>query len=234
MEIAFRARNTDVAESVRCTTREKLTRLARRVGVERAEVCFSEHGNPRIVERQVCSITLFAPRRVLRAESSATEASVAVNRVLGVLERRANRILGRRYWPPMAHPPASPTRHRRGRSGAWSVQSPANRSVTTPTPGGQRGGASRKAAEMATACADIYQMTPEAAALEMLDHGHELWFFIDVETGRPAAVYRRADGEIALCDGALAGVAGSAAAPGSVAVGGSQPAGGRSELRTAT
>lgn len=200
MEIAFRARNIDVAESVRGVTREKLTRLARWVGVERAEVCFSAHGNPRRVERQVCSITLFAPRRVLRAQSSATEASVAANRVLGVLERRALRMLGRRHRRPLPHPPASPTRHRRDRSGAPSVQFPANRSLTTPPLGGRRGASSRKTGEMATACADIYQMTPEAAALEMLDRGHELWFFVDVETGRPAAVYRRGDGEIALCD----------------------------------
>ncbi len=43
-------------------------------------------------------------------------------------------------------------------------------------------------------------MTPEEAALEMGEQGSDILFFVNAETGRPAAVYRRGDGDIALAD----------------------------------
>jgi ribosome-associated translation inhibitor RaiA len=45
-------------------------------------------------------------------------------------------------------------------------------------------------------------MTPEEAALEMADQGREMYFFLNAETGRPAVVYSRADGDIAFHDAA--------------------------------
>jgi hypothetical protein len=46
-------------------------------------------------------------------------------------------------------------------------------------------------------------MTPEEAALEMGEQGNEIYFFLNAETGRPAAVYHR-NGDIALFDAASA------------------------------
>ncbi len=47
-------------------------------------------------------------------------------------------------------------------------------------------------------------MTPEEAALEMGEQGSEIYFFVNAETGRPAAVYHRNNGDIALFDAASA------------------------------
>jgi hypothetical protein len=43
-------------------------------------------------------------------------------------------------------------------------------------------------------------MTPEGAALEMAARGRDLLFFVNAETGRPAVVYTRQDGDIAVID----------------------------------
>jgi hypothetical protein len=48
-------------------------------------------------------------------------------------------------------------------------------------------------------------MTPEAAALEMVEDGRDVLFFVNAETGGAAVVYRRRDGDIALSDPSPAG-----------------------------
>ncbi len=95
MDIAFRVRNVEVPDSLRRVTLDKVTRLAGWCGVEWADVCFSEERNPRIAEREVCEITLFARGRVLQAQAAATEVAVAADRVVGKLEQRAARFRGR-------------------------------------------------------------------------------------------------------------------------------------------
>jgi putative sigma-54 modulation protein len=95
MEIAFRIRNVEVPDSLRRATGDKVARLGARCGVDRADVCFSEERNPRIAERAVCDITLFAAGAILRAHAAATEPSVAAERVVGKLEHRADRFRGR-------------------------------------------------------------------------------------------------------------------------------------------
>ncbi len=104
MEIAFRVRNVEVPEKLRSVTLEKVARLAGQCGIDRVEVCFSEERNPRIAEREVCEITLFAQGRIVRAHAAATDVSVAVERVVGKLEQQADRFRGRRLRG-RRHPP---------------------------------------------------------------------------------------------------------------------------------
>jgi hypothetical protein len=40
--------------------------------------------------------------------------------------------------------------------------------------------------------------------LEMTDRGGDLFFFVNIETGRPAVVYQCTDGDIALYDSGTA------------------------------
>jgi hypothetical protein len=131
-------------------------------------VCFSEERNPRIAERAVCDVTLFAPRGILRAHAAATEVAVAADRVVAKLEQRADRF--------------------RGRGRGRSVHFPA----TWSSPGSY-GGPVDDLARGSTV-----PLTPEEAALEMGEQGDDMYFFVNAETGRPALVCRRTDGAIAL------------------------------------
>jgi len=229
MDIAFRTRNVEVPANLRRVTVERVTRLGRRCGIDRADVCFSERRNPRTTEREVCQITLFGPRCVLRAQAAATDVAVAADRVVVTLERRADRLRGRltdrRHRRPgtgwggpggqggSGEPVAAAGTGGAGLSGAGSVHFPGGWSTVTMRPGAgdHVGGDAGEAADMGISDANTDPMTPEEAAVEMGDRGREMFFFDNAETGRRAVVYRRPDGAIALCEG-------TARAAGSVAV----------------
>jgi ribosomal subunit interface protein len=204
MEIAFRVRNVEVPDNLRRVTLEKVRRLAGQCGIDRVEVCFTEERNPRIAEREVCEITLFAPGRIVRAHAAATEVSVAVDRVVGKLEQRADRFRGRRLRG-RRHPPDCVRTINATGVGDGSVHFPTNWSAA-------RGeavavdyvvGDAGEAAFMGINDSMAEPMTPEEAALEMGEQGNEIYFFLNAETGRPAAVYHR-NGDIALFDAASA------------------------------
>jgi putative sigma-54 modulation protein len=203
MDIAFRVRNVEVPDSLRRVTLAKVTRLGDWCGIDRADVCFSEERNPRIAEREVCEITLFGQGRVIRAQAAATEAAVAADRVVGKLQQRAERFRGRsaarrnsRWCPPVIRCPSD---H------GGSVHFGANWSTarTTPDVVDQAVGPAGEAAD--EGFSDSREsLTPEDAALEMGERGSDIFFFVNAETGRPAVVYRRRDGNVALLDAALA------------------------------
>ncbi|MGH9124328.1 MAG: HPF/RaiA family ribosome-associated protein [Acidimicrobiales bacterium] len=186
MEIVFRIRNVDLPDRVLAATRDKLTRLGRRWPIDRAEVCFSEERNPRIAKRERCVITWWGPSlwgkgRILRAEALAGDAGVAANRVMGVLERRANKAVGRLTvhflpnWSPMG---------------------------LLSTPDDRRGsvGACGGVAGIGDIDSDAEAMMPEDAAFEMLAWDQDRWRFVNAETGRTAVLQRRPDGAIAMAE----------------------------------
>jgi ribosomal subunit interface protein len=233
MDIAFRVRNVEVPDSLRRVTLDKVMRVAGWCGVERADVCFSEERNPRIAEREVCEITLFAKGRVLRAQAAATEVAVAADRVVGKLEQRAARFRGRSGRSGRARRSAgSSADSSAGRSAdrspdrryshwcpqvirpTWgcdgSVNFRANRSTVDREPGAgdQVVGDAGEAADPGFSDSECELLTPEEAALEMGERGTDIFFFVNAETGRPAVVYRRADGHVALVDSATPTAAG--------------------------
>lgn len=202
MDIAFRVRNVEVPDTIRRVTLAKVTRLADWCGIDRADVCFSEERNPRIAEREVCEITLFGQGRVLRAHATATEVSVAAERVVGQLEQRAERFRARsatrrnRYWRPRVIR-CTPDR-------AASVHFPTNWSTAGNDPDAEDQTVSPAGRAADTGFSDFppESLTPEDAALEMVERGNDIFFFVNAETARPAVVYRRPDGDIALIDAA--------------------------------
>jgi ribosomal subunit interface protein len=229
MEIMFRVRNVEVPENLRRVTLEKVRRLAGQCGIDRVEVSVSEERNPRIAEREVCEITLFASGRIVRAHAAATEVSVAVDRVVGKLEQRADRFRGRRSKGRRSKGWRSKDwRSKDWRSKGWrhpaecirtmsvtgigdgSVHFPAGWSAARAEPGAVDCvvdyvvGDAGKAADMGITDSTAEPMTPEEAALEMGEQGNEIFFFMNAETGWPAAVYHRNNGDIALFDAASA------------------------------
>jgi putative sigma-54 modulation protein len=186
MDIAIRVRNVEVPANLRRVTLERVTRLGRRCGIDRADVCFSERRNPRITEREVCQITLFGPRCILRAQAAAIDVAVAADRVVVKLERRADRLRGR-----VARC-----------AGARSVHFPAGWSTVAmrPNAGDRIGGDAGEAADMGINDSRTEPMTPEEAAVAMCERGSDIFCFQNAETGRDAVVCCRADGAIALWD----------------------------------
>jgi putative sigma-54 modulation protein len=198
MDIAFRVRNVEVPDSLKRVTLDKVIQLADRCGLDRADVCFSEQRNPRIAEREVCEITLFGQGRVLRAQAAATEVAVAADRVVGQLQQRAERFRGRlvgrrrpRRCPEIIHAPSDrlgSVHFRANWSTGGSEAAAVNRVVCD----------AGEAADRGVTGSESEPVTPEEAALEMGERGTDIFFFLNAETGRPAVVYRRADGNIAV------------------------------------
>jgi len=207
MDIAFRIRDVEVSDSLRNATREKVTILAGRCGIDRADVCFSEQRNPRVAERELCAITLFGGGRILRAEAAATEVSVAADRVMGKLEQRANRLRGRlmgrrfsRAWGGPGWVAAPIVAAGLVGSSTASVDFPDNWSAVGGNSGVEPLGYAGASADMGIGDAPADPMTPEEAAMDMAEQGSDIYFFMNAETGRAAVVYRRCDGDIAVVE----------------------------------
>ncbi len=59
MQVTVSRRHTQVPESLRVMAEEKIGRLGRFLdGLDHAEVHFWEHKNPRIVDKEVCEVTI--------------------------------------------------------------------------------------------------------------------------------------------------------------------------------
>ncbi|MDQ1428307.1 MAG: putative sigma-54 modulation protein [Acidimicrobiaceae bacterium] len=204
MEIAFRVRGVEVPESVRHRTRVRVTRLAEPCGIDRAVVSFSAERNVRITEREVCQIILFGTRQTLRGCATATDVAVAAERVVTILEQRARRVRGRqagRRHPRWCLAPVPAA----FRGDGW-VHFPPNRSAARREPGAVdlMSTSAAEAVRHRSGDAGVRPMMPEEAALEMTDRGGDVFFFVNTETGKPAVVYQRTDGDIALYDAGAA------------------------------
>ena len=181
LDISIRGRNVDVSEALRQTVEEKVTRLTRFLdGMERAEVRFTEERNPRIVERDVCEVTMHGHGHIIRARAAAPDAFAAVDRVVDKLEHRMEKLKGKLVS--RSHPRRPASLHF-GAEGANAEQP-----------------ASSEPRIVKTKKFDMKPMTPEEAALQMDLVGHDFYFFTSAETGQAAVVYRRGDGHFGLID----------------------------------
>jgi putative sigma-54 modulation protein len=183
VEVVITSRNVEVPEALRAATTEKISRLARFLdGMDHAEVHFSEEKNPRIADREVCEVTLQGPRRrAIRAKAASPDPFVSVDKVIDKLEHQMEKVKGKRLGR------SHPRRHA-------SVDS-----VPQAEPDEEAEGERTRIVEVKRFPAK--PMTPEEAALQLDLRKHDAFFlFIDAETQRAAAVYRRADGGIGLAE----------------------------------
>jgi putative sigma-54 modulation protein len=186
VDVTVSSRNAEISSALRSAAEEKIGRLSRFLdGMERAEVHFSEEKNPRIVEKEVCEVTLEGHGHHVRAKVAAHDKFVAVDRAVDKLEHQLHKLktkLQRRVHP---------KDHRKG--------APDTRSSPV---------------ELDTAAADdepqvrivktkrflMKPMPPEEAVQHMDLVGHDFFFFTNAETSRAAVVYRRSDGNVGLID----------------------------------
>src|SRR5690606_4200064 len=95
-------------DSLRVMTEEKIGRLARFVeGLDRAEVHFSEHKNPRIADKEVCEVTIEGHGHHVRCKVQAPDGFAAVDKAYDKLEQQLLKLktkLRQRYQgAPKAH-----------------------------------------------------------------------------------------------------------------------------------
>jgi putative sigma-54 modulation protein len=198
VEVTVSARHTEVPERLRLQAEEKIGRLSRYVeGMDRAEVHFTTHRNPRIAEPELCEVTLEGHGHHVRAKVAAADGYVAVDKAVAKLEHQLEKLK---------------TKLQRQRKGAGRN----GRTVPVPeglvpedlvaaateveaeapvAPGTERVARIVKVKRFAT-----MGMTADEAAQRMDLLGHGFFFFTNLDTGRAAVVYRREDGDIGLID----------------------------------
>ena len=193
MDVTVSRRNTEVSDSLRLVTEEKIGRLGRYVdGLDHAEVHFSELGNPRIAEREVCEVTLTGGGHQVRCKVEAPDGFVAVDRAYAKLERQLAKLktrLARRYQGEPKARKGADALAAAGGVGEAVVEGADDRQVEEEVP---RIVKSKRFA--------LFPMTAEEAAERMDLLGHGFFFFTNSETKRAAVVYRRDDGDVGLID----------------------------------
>ena len=177
MDIKVSGRHTEVSDALREATVEKIGRLSRYLdGMDRAEVHFAEEKNPRIVDKEICEVTLEGHGHHVRCKVSAPDGFVAVDRAVEKLEHQLHKLktkLNRR------------------------AGSPDPDQIVTELPDDAAASAPRivKTKQFA-----IDVMDAEEASVKMDLLGHDFYVFTNEGTGRAAVVYRREDGDVGLID----------------------------------
>ena len=190
MEIAVRARHVEVPDYVKEHTQERLGKLEKFLGMDHAEVRFSEEKNPRIADKEVCEVTLHGHGHVVRAKASATDICAAVDRVAHKLEHSLEKLKGKLVG--RSHPRRSTLPPKVG----VPAELPADLlegEITESENGADHSIIRTKRFEMKP-------MTPDEAALQMDLLGHAFFLFTSSENGRAAVVYHRNDGEIGMIE----------------------------------
>jgi putative sigma-54 modulation protein len=93
LEITVSAQHTDISPALRAAAEEKIGRLSRFLdGMERADVHFSEEHNPRIVDQEVCEVTLEGRGHHVRCKVAAADGFAAVDRAVDKLEHQLHKL----------------------------------------------------------------------------------------------------------------------------------------------
>lgn len=191
MEVTVSARHTEVPDRLRELAELKVGRLSRYVdGLERAEVHFSTHKNPRIAEPEICEVTIEGRGHHVRAKVSAADGYTAIDKVVAKLEQQLHKLK---------------TKLQRQRRGSGR---PAPAGEPDPSLVGELPVPPAEVEEPQAALPRIVKvkrfaavgMTADEAAQRMDLLGHGFFFFTNLDTGRAAVVYRRDDGDIGLID----------------------------------
>jgi ribosomal subunit interface protein len=194
MEVTVSARHTEVPERLRLAAEEKIGKLGRFVeGMDRAEVHFTTHRNPRIAEPELCEVTLEGHGHFVRAKVAATDGYVAIDKAVAKLEQQLHKLKTKlqRQKKGMGKKPAAVPADALV-SDTLVLDAPADDAVDTAAPALPKIVKVKRFAPMG--------MTADEAAQRMDLLGHGFFFFTNLDTGRAAVVYRREDGDIGLID----------------------------------
>jgi len=211
VQINVSARHTDVAKRDRDLIVEKLSRLGGKfLEMDRAEVHFFQERNPRIHDKECCEITLEGHGHHIRCKSNGPDHLTAVDRAIEKLENKLHKLKTK----------LSTYRTHRDvtRAKQWAnastdlpdslIDEVVSSNGTAPTAVVEDAHVEDAAVQefvesyriVKTKTVENMVLTPLDAAMRMDLVGHSFYFFTNAETGGPAVVYRRDDGDIGLID----------------------------------
>jgi len=183
MDVSVSGRHTTVSEKLRNQAVEKVGRLDKYLGMERAEVHFWEEKNARVDLREYCEVTMEGHGHHVRAKVAAPDGFTAVDLVVDKLERQLRKLK------------TKVERRRQSRVkpevGPGLVPDSLLHEDTEPDPIYNIVKSKRF---------DLTAMEPSEAALQMDLLNHDFYVFTNSETEKSALVYRRDDGDIGLID----------------------------------
>ena len=200
MDVTVSSRNVELSAALRALTEEKIGRLGRFLdGIERAEVHFYEERNRRIVDKDVCEVTVEGHGHHLRARVAAPDAFAAVDAAVAKLEHQLHKLktklVGR------SHPRRRATLN--GAAAARTAEPTLEDEVEADQPDGSAPAtdvARSDGAIVRTKRFDLRPMTPAEAVSQMELLGHGFFLFTHADTGQAAVVYRRSAGGIGLIE----------------------------------
>lgn len=197
VQIRVSTRHTSVSERDRQLITEKLERLSKFLpGMDTAEVHFSEERNPRISDKEVCEVTLEGHGHHVRCRANGPDHLTAIDRAIEKLENKLHKLKTKLVRKPSHRDPS---------------RAKLRRNATTDLPVEELLSANGEGSEappevdleyriVKTKKVEKLSLMPYEAAWRMDLLSHSFYFFTNIETGRPAIVYRRDDGDIGLID----------------------------------
>ncbi len=202
MEIRVSARRSSVGDGERALVVEKIERLGKHLpGMELAEVHFSAERNPRIADKEVCEVTMEGHGHHLRCTANGPDHLTAVDRAVEKLENKMHKLKTK-----LARKPTHRDQVRSEKRAPVSTELPADvlgdeafaeATVVATLP---ENGAEIEVRIVRTKKVEKLVLSPEDAAMRMDLVDHDFYFFTNIDTGRAAVVYRRADGDVGLID----------------------------------
>lgn len=202
MQITFCYRNMDVSEALQATATEKISRLTRYLsGMDHAEVSYFVQRNPRIASSVMCEVTLSGHGHHVRARASAPDAFATIDLVVDKLEHQLTKLKGKLAGHPHRHEKYR-VKARSGEALSIPQLAPA-KDATADISANGRGDETNVATFVKSKVLSVSAMSADDAALRMDLLQHDFYLFVNVETDRPALVYRRDDGNLGLIDVAV-------------------------------
>ena len=193
MQIRVSARHTTVSDRDRSLIEEKIERLGKYLpGMDRAEIHFSEQRNPRIAEKEVCEVTLEGHGHHVRCSANGVDHLTAIDLAVEKLENKLHKLKTKLIVKPRHRDTAKLKRAGIPEGVPEDLELSLNVSVATDI------APDLKIVKMKTVEKRV--LSPEDAVLRMELMEHGFYFFTNLETGLPAVVYRRADGDVGLID----------------------------------
>ena len=194
MEVSVSRRHTELSDSLRLVAEEKIGRLGRFVeGLDVAEVHFWEHKNPRIVDREVCEVTISGHGHHVRCKVQAPDGYVAIDRAYEKLEHQLHKLKTKLRARQQGQPKA-----RKGVDGLAATIGTVAPDEADIVPTDEEAPAEPRIVKSKRFA--IHPMTADEAVERMALLGHGFFFFTNVTTSRAAVVYRRDDGDVGLID----------------------------------
>lgn len=200
MQIRVSTRQTTVSDRDHSLIVEKIERLSKYLpGMDTAEVHFSEERNPRIADKEVCEVTLEGHGHHVRCRANGPDHLTAIDRAVEKLENKLHKLKTKLAAKPRHR---SSARMKRAGVPEGTPEDMAVVEVDLEDTEADEWEPDETAELRIVKVKSIEKMVlgPQDAAerMDLMEHG--FYFFTNIETGRSAVVYRRADGDVGLID----------------------------------